>query len=123
MSINDILSKNIKYYRKKKKLTQKELAEKLDVKNSSVSNWEQNQNMMDIDTLHRMCKVLDVSINEMLDEEVFKMELTEYEQIVLDNLNKLNEKGKEYVLDQIEYAISKDKYKKFNTSLPEQNTS
>lgn len=123
MSVNDILSKNIKYYRKKKKLTQKELAEKLDVKNSSVSNWEQNQNMMDIDTLHRMCKVLEVSVNEMLDEDVFKMELTEEEEIVLDGLNQLNKQGKEYVLEQIEYALTKDKYKKFNSDVQMSNTS
>lgn len=59
------ISKNIKKYRKKAKLSQTELARILEISPSSVSNWEQGLNSIDIDTLFRVCKILNVSIDRM----------------------------------------------------------
>lgn len=59
------IARNILYYRKKLSLTQKELADRLGVRNSAVSNWEKKQNSPDIDTLFDMCKLFDISITEM----------------------------------------------------------
>lgn len=64
-NVRDEISKNLLYYRKKNGLTQKQLAEKLGVKNSAVSNWEKGLNSINIDTLHTVCKVFNVSINDM----------------------------------------------------------
>jgi len=41
------IAKNIKRFREMNNLTQKQLAEKLNVKNSAVSNWESNANSPD----------------------------------------------------------------------------
>lgn len=64
-SVRDEISKNLLYYRKKSGLTQKQLAEQLGVKNTAVSNWESGTNSIDIETLVNVCKIFDVSINEM----------------------------------------------------------
>ena len=53
----------LRYARKEKGLTQKELALKIDAAHNSISNWENNQNMPDPDTIQNLCWALDVQPN------------------------------------------------------------
>ena len=53
----------LKQARKNKHLTQKQLAEKIGAKHNSVSNWENNQNKPDPDTIELICGVLDINPN------------------------------------------------------------
>ncbi|MGI6751301.1 MAG: helix-turn-helix domain-containing protein [Anaerovoracaceae bacterium] len=68
-SINDIVRNNIKRYRKLRKMTQKGLAEALDVTHSSVSAWEIGKNSIDMIRLNQICEVLDVSLADMMANE------------------------------------------------------
>lgn len=49
--------------RKEKQLTQKELAAKINAAHNSISNWENNQNMPDPETIQNLCWALDVQPN------------------------------------------------------------
>lgn len=49
--------------RKEKKLTQKELASKINAAHNSISNWENDQNMPDPDTIQNLCWALGVEPN------------------------------------------------------------
>lgn len=51
--------------RKKKGMTQKELAEKLNVTDKSVSKWERGINLPDVSLYMPLCQELDISINEL----------------------------------------------------------
>ena len=64
--------------RKKHNLTQSELALKLDVSNKAVSKWENGKSKPTIDTLKKLCKVFDVSIQDLLDfdEDKKNVEIT-----------------------------------------------
>ena len=53
----------LKAARKAKGLTQKELAAKIHVKNTSVSNWENGLNMPGPDSIQAVCWALDVDAN------------------------------------------------------------
>lgn len=64
-NIKETVAKNLLYYRKKNKITQKELAEKLGVKHNAISSWENGVNSIDIDTLFRICKIFGVTVNDM----------------------------------------------------------
>lgn len=55
--------------RKKKKLTQKELASKIGAAHNSISNWENDQNKPDPDTIQELCWVLDVTPNYFFSNE------------------------------------------------------
>ena len=59
------VSRNIKKYRKLRGITQKELASMLGVKDSTVCCWEIARNAVDIETLAKICKILDVTMKEM----------------------------------------------------------
>ena len=52
--------------RKEKKLTQKELAEKLNITDRAVSKWERGLGAPDISLLKPLSEILEVSINEIL---------------------------------------------------------
>lgn len=63
-SIKKNISKNITKCREGAGLSQKELALLLNITPSRVSNWEQGSNCPTIDMLLELCKILDVSIND-----------------------------------------------------------
>ncbi len=58
------ITKNIIKYREKAGLSQKELAKILNISPSRISNWEQGSNCPNIEILFEVCKVLNVSIND-----------------------------------------------------------
>ena len=56
----------IKQARKAKNLTQKELAALIHAKHNSISNWENDQNKPDPDTIELLCGVLGLTPNDLL---------------------------------------------------------
>lgn len=63
------IGKRIAENRKKKQLTQQDLANKLDVTNRTIINWENGKYFPDYALLLPLCEALDVSINELLTGE------------------------------------------------------
>jgi len=57
--------------RNKKNMSQAHLARKLNVSPKTVSKWENGHGLPQIDTLHKLCEILDVDINELLSNEEF----------------------------------------------------
>lgn len=66
-TIKKTICKNITKYRKLAGLSQKEFASKLGAPPSRVSSWETGANSTDIDTLFKICEILNVSINDMME--------------------------------------------------------
>ena len=73
--------------RKNKKMTQAELAEKLNITDRAISKWETGKGMPDSSIMLELCNELDISVNELLSGEVIKMET--YNQKAEENLLKL----------------------------------
>ena len=61
-----MIAKNIKKFREQKNISQSELAEKLNVTRQAVSNWETGKTQPDIDTLHKIADMLEISIDELI---------------------------------------------------------
>ena len=59
--------------RKKKNLTQEQLAEKLYITDRAVSKWERGLSLPDADKMLDLCNILDVNVNELLNGEVIDM--------------------------------------------------
>ena len=77
------IGKRIREYREKRGMSQKELADKIGVSNSRVSNWEQGINRPDADILADLCRVLKVSPSELLDVHLSTDELSDQERKVI----------------------------------------
>ncbi len=66
--MDKIFSKNLKEARKQKFLTQKQVATMLNVVESCYANWEQGRTEPNIDMLRKLCKILEVSADELINE-------------------------------------------------------
>lgn len=64
--MDKIFCNNLKFYRKEKLLTQKQIATKLNVVESCYANWEQGRTEPNIEMLRNLCKILDVSIDDLI---------------------------------------------------------
>ncbi len=61
-----MVGKNIAAFRTQMDMTQSELAEKLNVTRQAVSNWENGKTEPDIETLHKISDVLEITIEELI---------------------------------------------------------
>lgn len=91
--MNSKLMKDIIYEnRKKKQLTQEQLADLLNVSNKTVSKWERGLSYPDILLIPNLVKILDISINELFDTQDIK------EEAIMEYDNSLTIKYKQSVL-------------------------
>lgn len=67
------IGKFIQEKRKVKKLTQSDLAEKLNITDRAISKWENGICLPDASTMPELCKILDISINDLFSGEVVDM--------------------------------------------------
>ena len=67
--INEKIAKNLVYYRKVAKLTQAELAEKINYSDKSVSKWESGNGVPDVYILMKLAKLYGVTVNDLVCDE------------------------------------------------------
>ena len=68
------LSEQLKKYRKSENLTQKELAQKLNVSDKTISSWETGRTYPDISLLINLSSILHISLDEFLKGDVTTVE-------------------------------------------------
>ena len=93
--------------RKKYKLTQEDLAEKLGVSKNAVSKWERGINMPDVSIMNKLCEILNISLNELFNGDSCNLEIKKlikiYEKknekiIAIDNATYEFKPGKLYAI-------------------------
>ena len=90
------IGKFIAECRKKQQLTQMQLAEKLNVTDRAVSKWENGKAMPDSSIMLELCRILKISVNDLLNGEVISME-------------NYNEKLEQQLLEMVEQKVENDK--------------
>lgn len=95
-----VLCRQIRFFRERKGIEQKELAAKVGIKSNAVSNWENGRTRPDIALLPKICQVLGVSLDELFDiqkedsaadeKPVITMTVSE-EDILLEGYHQLSE--------------------------------
>lgn len=113
--LKENIQKNIIFYRKMRKITQKQLADFLKIGVSTVSGWERGAYTPDIDTLFLICNFLEVSLSDMcglLSSENTIM--TDDECKLLNTYKSLNQAGRKKLLERADelselgYTIKRD---------------
>ncbi len=64
--MNNTLGENISRHRKMTKLTQEELAERMNVSSQAVSKWENDLSLPDIETIQRLAMLFGCTIDELV---------------------------------------------------------
>ena len=109
----DTLGAQIRKYREHRRLTQKQLAEKLGESSGSVIyNWEKGIGRPDCDKLVRLCDILDISADELLGCKSMAQRTTAAEWDTIQKYRALDEHGKEVV----DYLIDSE-YKRVRLSM------
>ena len=90
------IGKFIAECRKKKNLTQAQVAEKLYITDKAVSKWERGVAMPDTSIMLDLCDILGINVNELLRGEKINMENSAQtnEQLLLDMAKELEQKNK-----------------------------
>ena len=83
-SIENDLFRKIKDTKKRKKLTQKELAEQIGISQKSYSHWETGKNEASLENLIKLADLLEVSIDWLFGREQMKVKKRSPAQL-LDN--------------------------------------
>ena len=120
-TIKKNISKNIAKYREAAGISQKELAGKLGVVPSRISNWETGANCPTIDILFEVCEILNVSINDIYGIYPDSKFILKYgEQDLLKKYRDLDDHGKEMVDFTLEkeYERSVEEKKKSDNIVP-----
>ncbi len=101
------LPENLKNIRLMRGLSQKQLGEKLNKSPNAISNWEKGTSSPDVDLLETICKVLNVSPNQLYGWEPCK-ELEDFlahEAEILLEIDKLTKKRSEIDRKLQEYSL------------------
>ncbi len=128
------IGKFIAECRKKKKITQSELADKLSVTNKTVSRWENGHYLPDVSLFNDLCTILDIEVVELLNGEKSKNSIDKKEvdetimKIVNISKEEIKEKKKKIIIISsfvillivivfsiILTTMDKDKYERPNT--------
>lgn len=97
--IKENIQKNLVFYRKKLKITQRQLAYHLETGVSTVSGWERGAYTPDIDTLFAICKLFHIGLNDMCGISSDNSPLTDDENDLLNTYKILNDTGRQKLLE------------------------
>lgn len=109
--IKIIVANNLKKYRQKKNLTQKQLADEINskfgtnLKHNTISSWENGTNSIDTSMLKTVCDILDIDINT-----IYGVEETNKPTTIAVHLPEgveLTEEEMKQVNDFVQFIISK----------------
>lgn len=108
--------------RKDKGFTQKQLADLIGAKHNSISDWENNKNRPDPDTIEYICGALEIPVSRLFSESVQNKkspELTEVspgddknKQELLQIYDELNADGQTNMMTYAQFLSSQPQYKK-----------
>lgn len=92
------IGKFISVCRKQKKMTQRELGEKLGVTEKAISNWENGRNMPDLSLFKPLCDELNITINDLMSGEKINNEnyQKKFEENIVNTINYSTNKLNKY---------------------------
>lgn len=76
-NLSFIIGKNLQILRKKNKLTQAELGEKLNYSDKAVSKWEKGESLPPIEVFYKLSRLYSVSLDNIVGEEKIKPQVIE----------------------------------------------
>ena len=84
-NINIVIGNNIKELRKIHKLTQNDLAEKLNYSNKAISRWESGEVIPDVNTLNKICDIFQIPISQIFESNLTKKQITKQYKFQIGN--------------------------------------
>lgn len=99
-----VVCKNIKHYREKLGIEQKELGSRIGVIGNTISNWENGYSRPDLNHIPNICKVLNITLYELfgIDDPLYIY--TSREQMLVNDYRLLNDNSK-FIVDNLVQSL------------------
>ena len=111
--IRNNLKRNLSYYLDLMSISQKTLAEKLNVSQAAVTNWVKGKNSPDIETVSEICDFLNIKMSDLLGENKNLNEnLHKEDNALMSKYHQLNESGPAKLMERLDELLELTKYKK-----------
>ena len=68
-NLKQVIANNLAFLRKKNKMTQLELAEKMNYSDKSISKWEHGDTLPDIEVLHKLAEYYGVTLDYLVNDQ------------------------------------------------------
>ena len=86
---------NLRQIRKSKKMSQEQLAEKVNVTRQSVSKWENGESYPEMNNILELCKIFNCKLNDLVHNDM--TDITSLDEEIVMNVVKFNEKKQKEV--------------------------
>ena len=86
---------NLRQIRKSKKMSQEQLAEKVNVTRQSVSKWENGESYPEMNNILELCKIFNCKLNDLVHTDM--IDITSLDEEIVMNVVKFNEKKQKEV--------------------------
>lgn len=94
-----MFNEKLKAARKQKCLSQAALGKLIGVRTQTISNWETGKSEPNLETINKLCEILDVPLRYFINEERVDYQLTLEESFVINKYRELNDDGKSIVIN------------------------
>lgn len=102
----DVFSTNLTYYIEKSQLTQKEVAKRIKVTESSITDWVTKRHYPRLDKIQLLAEVFGIQMTDLVEPmNTEEKTAAEKEQKLLDLFHKVPDEKKEFLLKMIQAAI------------------
>lgn len=108
MEVSKYIAHKIRYYRKERGLTQKELGDIVGVRDNTISGYEHNINDPGNDMLFNLAHALHISINDLFPETTVDSSLSPSEREHIEKYRAITDEHKEAVDVQLDFFYKKD---------------
>ena len=99
-----MFSKNLKYYRLRKSLTKKDLAELVGVSPMAITNYEKGERYPDMNILKKIAQVLDVTVSDFL---MVRNENLRFNHGCFRKASKLSKNKQDYIIESVEDYLNR----------------
>lgn len=106
-----VICQQIRYYRKKKGIEQKQLGAMVGVSGNAVTNWEKGRARPDISLIPDLCDILGIPFSEIFGMDAPKLQMTEHEKGLIKAYRKLESGNQEFVSTMIHTLLEKQNQK------------
>jgi transcriptional regulator with XRE-family HTH domain len=105
----DVFSANLVHYIEKSHLTQKEVAKKIGVTESSITDWVTKRHYPRLDKIQLLAEVFGIKMTDLVEPpELSKKSIGDKEQLVLDLFHKIPDGNKEIAIKMLQTLIDNE---------------
>ena len=94
-----MFNEKLKVVRMQKGLSQAALGKLLGVQAQTVGRWENGKSKPNLETLNKLCEILDVTLHYFISEEHVDYQLNLEETFIINKFRELNDDGKKMIIN------------------------